>query len=118
MTAGSCAIILIIGLMAVALARSGRSGLAIAVLPLGITPAFYLMSDYAANMINGWQEPDIYLLCRVAFLVAGALVSCLFLGLLASRLRSKPVRTGYLLFCGGFVVALTVIMLGQIVPAL
>lgn len=117
MTAGSYAIVLIIALMAVGLARNGKRGLAVAVLPLGITPIFYIISKYVANMINRWQEPDIYILCRVAFLVAGALVSCLFLGLLASRLRSKTLRSCYLLLCGGFVVALTVIMLAQLVPA-
>ncbi len=116
MTAECAAIIVIILLTAGVMAHEGRGGLAIAVLPLVLTPTFYLLSSYVANFINRWQEPDVYLNARAAVVVVGSLLACMIMGLLASKLKSKVVRRVYLVLCGGFNLILTVIMLFRILP--
>lgn len=116
MTTECAAIIVIILLVAGVMARSGKGGLALAVLPLIVTPAFYLISNFTAKVINRWQEPDIYLLARSAVVVVGSLLACLIMGALAVHLRSKMARQLYFLICGGFNLILTIIILAKIIP--
>ncbi len=116
MTAECAAIVVIILLVAVVMARDGKGSLALAILPMILTPAFYLISNMAANVINRWQEPDIYLVTRAAIVVVGSLLACLIMGGLATRLRSKTARQFYFLMCGGFNLILTVIILIKILP--
>ena len=98
------------------MARSGKPGLALAVLPMVLTPAFYLVSNFVANFINRWQEPDIYLVARAAIVVVGSLLACLIMGFFASKLRSKTARKVYFVLCGGFNLILTIIILARILP--
>ena len=116
MTAECAAIIVIILLTAGVMARGGTGALGLAVLPMALTPAFYLISNFAANTINRWQEPDIYLVTRAAIVVLGSLLACLIMGFFASKLRSKTARKVYFVLCGGFNLALTVIILVKILP--
>ena len=116
MTAECAAIVVIILLTADIMAREGKTGLALAVLPMTLTPAFYLISSFVANFINRWQEPDIYLVARAAIVVGGSLLGCLIMGFLATRLRNKTARQVYFLLCGGFNLILTVIILVKILP--
>lgn len=116
MTAECAAIVVIILLTAGVMAHEGRTGLAVAVLPLVLTPMFYLLSSYVANFINRWQEPDIYLIARAAVVVVGSLLASLIMGTLSARLKSKVVRRVYLVLCGGFDWILTIIILFRILP--
>ena len=116
MTTECAAIVVIILLVAGIMAREGKVGLALAVLPLTLTPAFYLISNFTANIINRWQEPDIYLLARSAVVVVGSLLACLIMGALAMRLHSKTARQFYFVLCGGFNLLLTIIILARVIP--
>ena len=116
MTAECAAIIVIILLTAGVMARGGKGTLGLAILPMVLTPAFYLISSFAANTINRWQEPDIYLVTRAAIVVFGSLLACLIIGFFASKLHNKMARQVYFVLCGGFNLILTVIMLAKILP--
>jgi len=116
MTAECAAIIVIILLVAGVMARRGKGVLGLAILPMALTPAFYLISNFAANTINRWQTPDIYLVTRAATVMVGSLLACLIMGFFASKLRSKTARKVYFVLCGGFTLVLTVIILARILP--
>jgi hypothetical protein len=116
MTAECSAIIIIIILVAGVMTRGGKGALGLAVLPMTLTPAFYLISNFAANTINRWQEPDIYLVTRAAIVVFGSLLACLIMGFFASKLNSKTARKVYFVLCGGFNLLLTIIILAKILP--
>jgi hypothetical protein len=116
MTTECAAIIVIILLVVGIMAREGKGGLALAVLPLTLTPAFYLISNFTANIINRWQTPDIYLFARSVVVVVGSLLACLIMGALAMHLHSKAARQFYFVLCGGFNLILTIIILAKIIP--
>ena len=74
MTTECSAIIIIILIVAGVMARRGKTGLAIAVLPMCITPFFYLISGYLAGFINRWQTTEIYIISRAVIVVAASLL--------------------------------------------
>ena len=118
MTTGCSAIIIIILLVAGVMARRGKTGLAIAILPMCITPFFYLISGYLAGFINRWQTTEIYFISRAVIVVVAALLACLIMGFFASKVRSGAARKSYLVLCGGFTLLLTVVILARTLPIL
>jgi len=114
MTTECSTIIVILLLIAGVMARRGKTGAALAVLPLGITPVSYLFSGYLARAIDRLQPADAFAVVQAAVVVTGALVACLILGFFASKVRSGATRKSYLFLCGGFTLALTVVILSHV----
>ena len=109
------AIIVIILLIAGIVVRKGKSGTALAILPLAIVPFAYIISGYVAQFINIWQAPDIYIHMSIGVVMIGALIAGILLGMIAGHITDKANRRGYLLLCGGFTIALTIIMILRII---
>ena len=115
----SCAIIVILLVMAWMFAHTGHAALAVAVLPLVVLPVFNLaavpVSAVLAPTIPTMGVPEVSLITDLL----GLAVTCVLLGLIATRIRSAKYRRAYLVVCCGYSLLLGCAMIfnqiGQIV---
>lgn len=109
------AIIVIILLIAGIIVRKGRPRTALAILPLAIVPFSYIISGYIAHFINIWQRPDIFIHMSLGVVMIGALITGILMGIIATRIKAKANRRAYLVLCGGYTVALIIVMVLRII---
>lgn len=119
MTIESCAIIVILLVMAWMFAHTGHGAIGVAVLPLVVLPVFNLaaipISAVVAPTIPTMGVPEVSLITDVL----GLVVTCILLGLIATHIKAAKYRRAYLVVCCGYSLILGCAMIfyqiGQIV---
>ena len=121
MTIESCAILIILLVMAWMFAHTGHAAVGVAVLPLVVLPVFNLVaipiSSLLAPSIPALGVPEVRLMAEVL----GLAVTCILLGLIATHIKAAKYRRAYLIVCCGYSLILCCAMIfhqvGQIVAA-
>ena len=118
MTIESCAIVVILLVMAWIFAHTGHAAIAVGVLPLVVLPIFNLVaipvSSLLAPTIPTMGVPEVRLIAEVL----GLAVTCILLGLIATHIKGKKYRQAYLWVCGGYSLLLCCAMIFTQLPQL
>ncbi len=109
------AIILVILILSVLIVRSGnRSGWGVAVLPLLLVPAGHIAGNWMIVPLSRLIPLGIPAI-GIGFELFTLAVTCLLLGLISSKMKTKRARLAYLIVCGGFSVLLTCVLIVRMV---
>ncbi len=101
MTAECVAILAVLGLFTLVLARSGRVTSAFALLPLLLVPLAYLAGlPLSAALVT--VLPVSRGGVRVCVTLFGLVAACVLFGMLCGNFQSRRARRLYLGMCGGF----------------
>ncbi len=102
------AVVILIGLMAIVFLRSKKRAYALAVLPLGLPSAMYIVSGMLARWIDPLLPFANSYQIRMILDLAAALVACLLIGLLSGGIsEGKRSRTLFAVCGTAFVVVLS-----------
>ncbi len=110
----SIAIIVIAIVMFVIFMRANKPNYAIGTLPLGLVP----LANLAKAPVGIWLSnylPFTSMQCAVGLLVFVLAVSCLILGIVAMSIRPKRSRATFILACGGFNIAITLVFISNFI---
>ena len=110
----SIAILMILAVMLFLFLRAHRRDYAVATIPLMIVPFVHALVYLAGDVLRISISSDV----RAAGDVLGLAISVALIGMICVRLKTRRSKYAYLLLCGGFSTALTMIyVFGIYVPA-
>ncbi|WP_312644298.1 hypothetical protein [Hydrogenoanaerobacterium sp.] len=109
-------IVVLILLMGYIIFRTGKTGQAVAVLPLITVPIFHLLGSPLSRLLDSWFPTLSSSLFHVSFDVAGLVIACVLYGLLAGNMGSQRGRRMYMILCGTFSALLTIVLVNHILP--
>ena len=107
-------IIILVVILSYFMLRTGKSGYALGTLPLVLVPAFHISSRAIAEFFAKYL-PLEFLTLRIAVDLMALVVSCLMIGGIALGIKNRSKRTGFLIMCGSFSIALTCVLIVNMV---
>ncbi|HCA30351.1 MAG TPA: hypothetical protein DEP23_12685 [Ruminococcaceae bacterium] len=110
------AIMIVLLAMAFVFLRCGKKEYAVAILPLLITPFFYIISGVIARLfdvIAPFSIPEL----RVIITISAGLISCLLLGLASKQISGLRTRHVFFWSCAAFVIVLTLVFVSNMLIA-
>ena len=96
--------------------RTGRRGIAVAVLPVAVLPLFYVMGSASAVQFSSCLPFCTPIQWQVVCVIAGLVISALLLGFFTGVLRSKRAKLFYLVLCGGSTAVFAFTILHTLIP--
>jgi hypothetical protein len=110
----SIAIFMVLLVMVFLFLRAHKRDYAISAIPLTIVPLMHTLTQLLGEIKSLHLSPDI----RAAADVLGLAIAVAMMGMFCTRCRTRRSKYAYLLLCGGFVTALTIIFIyNTYVPA-
>lgn len=109
-------IIVLILLMCYAIFRSGKTGQAVAILPLLLVPLAHLLGNPLSRLLDGLFANLSGRLFWVSFDVIGLVVTCVLCGMLAGNMGKRATRRTYMVLCGVYSAVLTIVLVNSILP--
>lgn len=109
------AIIVVISIMLLMAARSGRTSFAWVSSPLLIVPASYLISLPVSHLLDQALPHIPRTPLAIGITLAGLVVACVLYGLLCGSFPNRRARRVYLLACGGFSCILAAVLIMNLV---
>lgn len=95
--------------------RSGKRGLALAVLPVGVLPLVYLAGSGLCRKL-GPVTPLSDLQWQVLFLFLGLAAGAICQGVVSYNIKRPSARRGYIILCGSFTALFAFAILHSIIP--
>ena len=111
------AIVIVLLAMELVFLRARKKEYAVAILPLLITPAVYIVS----GVVSGWLSGFLSLAAgqiRVIIDLTAGMVSCLLLGLASRGIAERRTRNAFFWCCAGFVLILTLALVTNTLAAI
>lgn len=112
MVVESLAIILIIFSVIVVFLRAKKKSYAIAVLPLTFVPFLHLAGFYTRKYLSGMINADSNMILSVIDIIA-LVFSCIFIGIMSGKIKSKAARNTYIIISGLFLIVLVCIFISD-----
>lgn len=114
-----CISILVILLAIVAVfLRAHKRSYALSILPLFFVPGAHLAATAVLLLVRkAAPDSDWFDLARIAATLIGLICSCIMLGVLSVRMKSKRRRLTYVVLCGIFLLALTWMLVANALTA-
>ena len=109
-------IIVLILVMAYMIFRTGKTGQAVAILPLLLVPLAHILGSPLSRFLDSLFSGLSGNLFWISFDVVGLVATCVLCGLLAGNMDTRGGRRAYMLLCGGFSAVLTIVLVNSILP--